>query len=51
MTNHENLKSMSLDEMANFLKNSVHDFVITLNGETMFNNVDYIKEWLEKEVK
>lgn len=51
MTNFEKIKSMTLEEMANFLKSSANDFFIILGGETILKKVDYIKEWLEREVK
>ena len=49
MTNYEKLKSMTLEEMAEFLKNSSSN--LCLNGEYIVNEIIYIKEWLESEVK
>lgn len=50
MTDFEMIKSMTLDEMAEFLKNSSNNLCLKLNGEYIVNEIIYIKEWLESEV-
>ena len=51
MTDFEMIKSMTLEEMAEFLKNSSNNLCLKLNGEYIVNEIIYIKEWLESEVK
>lgn len=51
MTNFEDIKSMSLEEMARFLKNSSSNLGLKLNGEYVLNEINYISEWLKGERK
>lgn len=51
MTDFEMIKSMTLEEMAEFLKKSSNNLCLKLNGEYVVNEIIYIKEWLESEVK
>lgn len=50
-TNFEKIKSMTLEEMAEFLKNSSNNICLKLNGEYITNEIIYIKKWLELEVE
>lgn len=51
MTNFEKIKAMTLEEMAEFLKNSSNNICLKLNGEYITNEIIYIKKWLELEVE
>ena len=46
----DKIKSMTLEEMAEFLKNSSNNLCLKLNGEYIVNEIISIKEWLEQEV-
>lgn len=50
-TNFEKIKSMTLEEMAEFLKKSSNNLCLKLNGEYIVNEIISIKEWLEQEEK
>ena len=47
----DKIKSMTLEEMAEFLKNSSNNLCLKLNGEYIVNEIISIKEWLEQEEK
>ena len=50
MTNFDKIKSMTLKEMAELLKNSSNNLCLKLNGEYITNEIISIKDWLEREV-
>lgn len=50
-TNFEKIKSMTLEEMAELLKNSSNNLCLKLNGEYITNEIISIKDWLEREVE
>ena len=48
MDNIENIRKMSVDELAEFLHGLTSSIVVKLNGECVVNEIEYIKEWLIK---
>ena len=51
MTNYERIKDMSVEEMAEFLRNTSKNMALKLNGEYVTNDKEFILIWLESEVK
>lgn len=54
MTNFDNIKKMTVPEMARLLGSIHSDFdehILTINGDIVFDSFDDIEEWLESEVK
>ena len=54
MTNFENIKQMSVKEMARLLGSifvDCNEYTRTINGKTMFDSFDSIEEWLESDVR
>ena len=52
MTNFENIKQMTVKEMARLLGCifvDCYEYTRTINGKTMFDSFDSIEEWLESE--
>ena len=53
MTNFENIKQMTVKEMARLLGCifvDCYEHTRTINGKTIFDSFDSIEEWLESEV-
>lgn len=50
MSNFERIKSMSVDELAEFLESTSNDLAIKLCGSYITKDKKYIKIWLESEV-
>lgn len=50
MTNFERIKSMSVDELSEFLENASSGLAIKFFGAYISRNKEYIKIWLESEV-
>ena len=51
MTNYENIKNMSVEEMAEFLNSTTGQIALKLNGEYVSNDEDSLHLWLESEVE
>ena len=49
-TNYDRIKSMSVEEMAEFLNNISTSLAIKVNGEYIVREKDSIKQWLLQEV-
>ena len=53
MTNFENIKQMTVKEMARLLGGvfvDCNEYTRTINGKTIFDSFNSIEEWLESEV-
>ena len=51
MTNYDRIKNLSVEEMAEFLRNTSTNTALKLNGEYVTNDKEFILIWLESEVK
>ena len=51
MTNYEKIKAMSVEEMADFIRNTTKSLAINLNGTYIVNDERFIKLYLESEVE
>lgn len=49
-TNYDRIKSMSVEEMAEFLSNTTPNLGIKLNDVYVICGIGYIKQWLLREV-
>ena len=50
MTNYERIKNMSVEEMAEFIHCITSSIAVKLNSEYVSNEIEYIKQYLEREV-
>ena len=50
MTNYDRIKSMSVEEMAEFLSNTTLDLAIKLKNVYVVCDIKFIKQWLLQEV-
>ena len=51
MTNYEKIKSMSVDEMAEFLESTNNQMAIKVGDEYIVRDKKYIRVWLESEAE
>lgn len=51
MTNYENIKQMSIDEMAEEISTMSYDLAIKLGKNFVVNDKRSIKQWLESEAE
>ena len=50
MTNYDRIKSMSVEEMAEFLNNISTSLAIKVNGEYIVREKESVKQWLNSEI-
>jgi hypothetical protein len=47
----DRIRNMSVEEFAKFIHGITYSIAVKLNGEYVSNEIEYIKQWLEKEVE
>ena len=50
MTNYDRIKSMSVEDLTEFINNISTSLAVKMNGEYIVREKDGIKQWLEQEV-
>ena len=51
MTNYDRIKSMSVEDLIEFINNISTSLAVKMNGEYIVREKDSIKQWLLQEVK